>query len=47
MAHHHVFKPYVDFPEMCVVELPNGDTCNLHRDDHVYNFWHREDSNAN
>lgn len=28
MGINHTFKGYTDFPEICIVELDNGDTCN-------------------
>jgi hypothetical protein len=31
----HEFKPYTDFPELCVAELDDGDTCNRTFSEHV------------
>ena len=32
----HTFKPYADNPELCVAELPCGDTCNGDRAMHAH-----------
>lgn len=31
----HPFKPYADCPDLCVAELPNGETCNEYRSTHT------------
>ena len=31
----HTFKPYADNPELCVAELPCGDTCNQGHEYHT------------
>lgn len=32
----HRFRPYTDFPELCIAELASsGDTCNRSVDDHA------------
>jgi hypothetical protein len=30
----HAFQPYAEFPDMCVAELYDGDTCNRPAEDH-------------
>lgn len=32
----HTFRGYADYPEICVAELDNGDTCNSERYEHKY-----------
>lgn len=34
----HTFKPYADHPDLCVAELPCGDTCNQTREYHAERF---------
>ncbi len=34
VAEMHTFKPYADIPDLCVVELNNGDTCNQSLSEH-------------
>lgn len=35
MAIMHTFKPYADCPDLCVAELPNGETCNECKSSHT------------
>lgn len=30
----HQFKPYAQFPDLCVAELPDGETCNREAHNH-------------
>jgi len=31
----HEFKPYAEYPDLCVAELPSGDTCNCPPEEHM------------